>query len=759
MAITSREDTIREELINLLEQDKIDADQLMQLSSALAQTDEENVRFSIDATLISRLGRELVARQETAVSELIKNAYDADARTVTLIFSQADEPGGRLEVIDDGLGMTREQLVEGFMRLASDEKVREPISPKYKRQRAGRKGIGRFATQRLGQKLTITTQAKEALAAYRIEIDWSAFAAGQDLTSISSHIITLPKRDATGTILMIDGLRESWSEPEIKRVYRYIADLLQPFPLSEENEGHKDDPGFKVRILIERDGQFTEVADERTEIFSHALAEISAHVDRRGVGEWSIRSKRLGIQDEVTPVGKTTLKAPFAALRNISFKAYYFIYESNLIPRSQLKTIRDLAKDRGGIRVYRNGFRVPPYGDLDDDWLGLDALSRARSFLLPIANINFFGFVEITDVEGECFEETSSREGLMNNQAFRELQDFLLRVLKAAATRVGEARNKKKTAGQKDYHQDDPGVIVTKSIKAVEKLARDLVVAGQKTEAKQLKDVSRQLKMAATVQSEVVEELAMLRVLASLGLSIGEFTHEVQQTLHAALLNARHLKDVVSQVQDTDSCEIASDLLSNIQRFQAYATYFQKTVSDNVVRELEPQNLATVVRDFISTVEAAANSVGICIEPPDIIDHGLITCPMHPSEWSSILFNFYTNARKAIARASVEGRIALRVWREAKTVFLEFLDNGDGIPEENKARVFNAFFTTTGPKGRFIREEDELQGTGLGLKIVKDIIVSYNGKVYVSSPSKPYSTAFRVELPAATREEMEAYGY
>ena len=182
MSTLTRVDQLREELLSVLEQDPLDYNRVQKLSSELAKLEPGAVRFSVDAGLISRLGRELVARQETAVAELVKNAYDADARQVTLTFSEADAPGGRLEIQDDGLGMTREQLIAGFMRLSSSEKVEHPTSPRYKRQRAGRKGIGRFAVQRLGNKLTIRTQTKDSPTALEVMIDWDAFAMGLDLS-------------------------------------------------------------------------------------------------------------------------------------------------------------------------------------------------------------------------------------------------------------------------------------------------------------------------------------------------------------------------------------------------------------------------------------------------------------------------------------------------------------------------------------------------------------------------------------------------
>jgi DNA topoisomerase VI subunit B len=120
----------------------------------------KEVGFTIDAGLIQRLGYELVGRAETAVSELIKNSYDADATVVDADFIDSYQSGGTLIISDNGTGMTENQLINGFMRISSTDKIHNPTSEIFKRTKAGRKGIGRFATQRLGEQLTIITQTK-----------------------------------------------------------------------------------------------------------------------------------------------------------------------------------------------------------------------------------------------------------------------------------------------------------------------------------------------------------------------------------------------------------------------------------------------------------------------------------------------------------------------------------------------------------------------------------------------------------------------
>ena len=223
---------------------------------------------------------------------MIKNSYDADATKSTLHFLNVDNSGGTLIIDDDGAGMTRDQLINGFMRISSTSKIHEPVSPIFGRSRAGKKGIGRFSAQRLGNKLTIITQTKNSESALKIVVNWEKYLMDEDLYIISNKIEQIPKEKEQGTKLIIENLSEWWSESMIKRVYRYAIDVIQPFPLSKK-EKRKDgsivDPGFE--ILCSKDG--IEIANQQSMFYEHALAEIEGYVDETGVAYWKINKSKV----------------------------------------------------------------------------------------------------------------------------------------------------------------------------------------------------------------------------------------------------------------------------------------------------------------------------------------------------------------------------------------------------------------------------------------------------------------------------------
>lgn len=772
-------DTLQTQLVIAAAANPPDIELIQRLTGEIARLDPDNVRFTIDAGLINRLGQELVGKQETAVAELIKNAYDADATKVELVFENSYSPGGTLLIEDNGVGMNREQLLNGFMRLSSNDKLVHPVSDRFKRRRAGRKGIGRFAVQRLGESLVLTTQTEDTNTALRVRVNWNDFQVGRELSSISSHIEEVPKVRAHGTTLFIEQLRDAWSNAEQRRVYRYVSDVLQPFPLTKfkkesdittstviNNTGNE---GFNVILLQQTSDEVEVIASQEDTIFANALATVGGYVDREGQGIWSVESTNLGFEEEVSLIGKgRNDNEPFTYLRNVSIKAYYYIWLSELFPSTLFSSLREIGRSNGGVKVFRNGFRVSPYGERGDDWLELDASNSARRVLPPHANVNFIGFVELDDITGALFEELSSREGLIENNAFKELKDFSYRVLTAAVLRIAEVREKKQTANQTDWTKEDESTDPAERLKEVAAGLRKASERARKRkqrksseqsepdskpndnhddeqDSKDFDEAADTLDALAASAQKILQENQLLRVLASMGILIGEFTHEIKHVVGAAQHSIDVLEDAVI---DGDSEKRAIDWLTDsVNRLEGYSAFFDSTVSETVRRDLEPQDLRAIGRHFEEAMAASIERMDIAFEfAPEGFE--LFTPPMHAAEINSLLFNFYSNSLKAIKRAKVVGKILFQVGEENGKVYLEFSDNGDGIPLANRERIFNAFFTTATPASRSSTVAEESQGSGLGLKIVSDIVHSYNGDVYLTNAPEGYSTCFRVEFPA-----------
>lgn len=722
------------------------------------------MKFTVDAGIINRLGVELVGKSETALAELIKNAYDADARKVSLEF--VNKAGESFLIIDDnGLGMTKEQLENGFMRLSSTEKVHEPFSPRYQRTRAGKKGIGRFAAHRLGWELIIITQTLSSKHALKLTINWSDYKIDTNLMDIENDISIIPKTKPEGTTLIINRLRDNWSETQIKAVYRHSASILQPDFLADRIS--KDvlvDNTFKIEFILNENDIATTIVDDKTMIFNNALATIEGVVNNDGKGSCNVYSKALGIDESDIEVRKR-----FLNLRNINFKTYYFIYDREIyyrdnISKIQLRGIKEMAKTSSGIKVYRNGFRVSPYGDLGNDWLKLD---KTYTFIksgvtnIPLGNRNFFGFVEILDSDGRQFEETASREGLIENESFRELVDFLNDSLQLAKLKIGEKVYKireteikenqditKSFQDQISYLEENVGKI---TIEILEKNSDPIL------KERVLKFNNNFYTLVADLKSRyssLLEEQGMLRVLSGMGLQIGEFSHEIVHYLPA--INGDLFRLKILSDQNPEILEIINSLAQNFNQFKSYTSYFNTTISQNSQRELVPILVSEIVGDFVKTIKSNAERLYIDLNV-EVRGSNLYTIPMHPSEWSSILFNFYTNSKKAINKTNDQGKIKIIIGANDSSIYLDFLDNGIGIKSEHEGRIFDAFFSTSSPSQFGDELNNEYTGTGLGLKIVKDIIDTYDGRIYITTAEKGFVTAIRVEIPSASKDQINEY--
>jgi len=603
------------------------------------ESKKSQVSFTVDAGIINRLGKELVGRAETAVSELVKNAYDADARSVKLLFINTESEGGELHIVDDGNGMTYGQLIDGFMRLSSSDKIHNPVSPVFKRLRAGKKGIGRFATQRLGSELTIITKSRDSEVALRLDIDWKQYSIDQDLSSINNTVEEVSVDFEQGTHLIINGLRESWTEAQIKRVFRYVSDLLQPNYISESSSQlniatKNKEESFLVECYQVIDGEFYRIADIDQMVFDNALGVIEGEIEN-GKGFCKVKSDRFEVNDEIN------IEGDFSYIKSIHFKVYYFIYKyewyEGFIPKMEYNRITSFGSENGGIRLYRNGFRVLPYGEKGNDWLNLDktsikANSRAH---VPFNNNNFFGFVEVIDPQGEIFEETSSREGLIESEPFEQLTNFINKSLRISAQRINSARLTEKKSKTKSKPSSKPDE--KKSIKSTKDKLTEL-----KGDSEEKDDIIDEIILE-------LEEIEMLRVLAGIGLNIAEFTHEIRQFIPSFNGSIDYL---LSLSLSEDVNETLINLQKNFNRFKSYTNYIDHTLSQNSNREKKPIKLRKILDDFMDIMSNDMFDEKIDY---DIQYYGydLYTIPMHPSEWTSILYNLYTNSKKAIKRAEL----------------------------------------------------------------------------------------------------------
>jgi len=784
----SEQKKLREIISEELGKDLPDWHLIEKLSRSEVDSNDDSVRFSVDAGHIQRLGLELVAKQETALAELIKNAYDADASQVVVTFKDHDRLGGQLTIEDNGLGMTLEVVRDSWMRLSTAHKQTQPISPRYQRLRAGRKGIGRFAVQRLGKTLILETEVSGNETGLRVSFDWDGhFESGQDLNDIFNQVEQYQKPvEREGTRLRIGLLRETWSEAALNRVWKMILSLQSPFA---ELVGDAMvlpeyvDPGFEVQLNGESTRQRKTTLGIESGFLQHALATITGGVDANGTATVRVVSKKTGLDDTHTYEKKVVLTGPFL------FNARYFIYLPDALSGLSVPLAREMGAEYGGIRIYRNGFRVAPYGERSDDWLRLDRDTSRRVIIVPANNVNFFGQVSLSREENPNFEETSSREGLIENEAFEELRSVVRALLEWAFLRVASSRGRKQTTSQKGFvstvRPRKPSEIIDTLYTSIEatpledKIAAKHESTDEHSDAPQPSDLPAPLakprEVVAALQAleqardeairwETEVELReaaslqyeeMLRILSSLGLSISVFGHEIKGIRSSVSAHLAVLDDQVSGLPagvKEPLAVTASGLKGVTSRMFDLGGYIAGLMSSTESRELQPISVKGAIERFHQQFSQYLDRQKIKFEW-DVVPAHLRTIEMHASELDSVLLNFLTNSIKSMKAAKVMPRmIRVSAREDGELVVLSFEDNGLGIAEGNEHRIFDAFYTTAVN----LDSDDGLAGpgTGLGLKIVSDIATSYGGDVTVESPSAGYTCniEFRVRADGARKE-------
>jgi len=749
-------DSIRQQLRLELGKTSPDERVISLLADRLGETVSGAARFSVDAHHINRLGLELVAKQETALSELIKNAYDADATRVEIRFENYKRPGGNLTISDDGSGMSEEIIKRTWMRISTTDKSDSPVSPVLSRRRAGKKGIGRFAVQRLGSRLILETRVSGEAIGTRVKFNWDEdFAPGVDLRSIWNAVERFPKDLLEhGTTLRILGVRDGWNATTFERVWRSVFFLQPPFEVSAASGlGGETDPGFKVEILgLDQDEQAKDVLSMESLFLAHSTALISGEIHDDGTASVTVSSRFLEKPETIA------LQGDFSGVGPTHLNANYFIYQSQAMPGTLVKKASEMGLRYGGIRVYRNGFRVLPYGEPNDDWLKLAFDTARRSLLLPSNNYNFFGEVSVSSERNPSLEETSSREGLIENAAYDSLKSFVRTALVTAVNRVGAARNRKITATQKDFIPErKPSEMIGESIAKLSVVHKADIAADRQAHEHFVETTVGSLRKAqeAAVQYEHASEEAsvrhieyenMLRIVSSLGLSIAMFGHEIKASVNGVTGSLTLLQRAIAKLSEPISSQLRSNLESlqrAVSRMFDVGGYIETITSSSGSRTLTNVSMDGRVLSFFSQFESYFHSRNINCKI-DIIPGSYRTLPMHASEIDAVLFNLMTNSVKAIqARKPSTAKMRVAVDKEGDFIRLSVEDNGVGISAADRQRIFDAFFTTSQADG----DISTGLGTGLGLKILRDIAYSYGGSIDIGNPTDDYSTRIDFKIP------------
>ena len=405
-------------------------------------TINEKLNFKTNTLLKNLVGKDLINDDNIAIIELVKNSYDADSKNVLVKFTDFLSAGvstktSQMIIADEGTGMDIIDIKDKWLNIAYSEKVF--IKQGKGSHLAGNKGIGRFSCDRLGQQLDLLTR-KIGNDLIHLRIWWPDFEeeGKKDLTiqdielevkSISekkaesiSGISVFPK---SGTILVISSLRSFWYIDKLRDLKNSLEKFINPNQLFDRNPFLID---LSVPDILENDSK----KDDREKIngiiknqIFEKLSFNSTYIDSTIISENnSIKTILFHDGEKVFELEERNKAYPLLE------DAHVVIYYLNPYKKAYFKRQTGVRSvDFGSIFLFLNGFRIAPYGNRSDDWLGLD-VRKTQGTQRNLGSRDIVGRIEITGNE-EKFKPISSREGLKNTDAFIQLrEDYFLDILR-----------------------------------------------------------------------------------------------------------------------------------------------------------------------------------------------------------------------------------------------------------------------------------------------------------------------------------------
>ena len=781
------------------------------------------IPFTVSARTAKLIGQENFTNAQGAVVELVKNAYDADASNCIIIFEN-----NTLYIIDNGTGMTEEVIQNEWMTIGTNNKQKSHTTDEG-RVKTGAKGIGRFALDRLSAKTTIYTFPKENENSLIWKVTWDKFnqenisihQVEANIKIINAHTLKTfllkkfkknkylfnifkeikDKVLISGTIIKIDFLKDNWFYDEMKTLFKDLEILTPPIELSSDfkirllSSKYKDDFGYiensevddydykleasynpknnhTLTINITRDELNKEkVINEYSEIFQ------SKNMQKFPYTKEVFKQRTFTIEKDFYELKtfKEAEKSDIEKIGEFSFTFYFLKLnksddsESSLVKypnKNFTATNRKIFLNKfGGIKIFRDNFRVRPYGENGDDWLNL-GYRQAQSTAGAGQNIGAYrvkpnqilGTIEISRLTNLNFEDKSGREGIQENNIFDLFKNVIIEMISYFETDRNIIMN-----SLYNLHKNNNSMLnaIANAPKAADRILNKKSNDNTKNKEKSNfnknnhnnRDEETLAKAALAYQlklDEKDEEIRLLRNLASVGLIISSFSHEVHNLRTRLIPRNIHLKDTLkSLIRDEDISELnkydnpfymleenyKEDIklkhwldysLNSLKkdkrkrRIIDLADYFNAFVN-NWSRALQQRKInITLEKEKVSTFKLSSFEVDL-----DVIFNNLLSNSM--------------NAFKSIKHKDKKN-ITIEIKRKKEFIIIIFKDNGvglDKIYKDNPEKIFNALETSrTDKHGNSI-------GTGLGLYLVKTTIDEYN---HSDMNIKPTENGFSVEV-------------
>jgi signal transduction histidine kinase len=758
--------------------------------------------FKISSALKNLIGSDLITDNFVAVFELVKNSFDARATEVKIIFENIYSKDAKIIIQDNGKGMDYEDLTEKWLFLGYSAKKdgTEDYRDKIKSGRvyAGAKGVGRFSCDRLGKYLNlITLSEKPKSKIENIFVDWAKFERDQKIEfkeiPVTHQILKSTKYDLEkGTVLEINGItNDFWNRDNFKRLKEKLSKLIRPdlntseevqkfkiiLSVPEEQENDREViKKFKQEGNTEIEQYYNTINGEIKNFVFNELDIKTTRIES-GIDENGIITTRL--TDRENFVYEINERSEFDLLKNVGI-TLYFLNRSAKVTFKKRTGVEHI--DFGSLFIYKNGFRIYPYGERGDDSLGID--NRAlQGYARYIGLRSLIGEISIQGTNAELRETTSRGDGLLKTKTYNELinkeDGYLIKTLRRLEKYVIDVTqwgvnedddhenlssetvkenlvklianiSDDKAIQSLTYNKDIVSLISNKEEKSAKKLVKNFKRIAAESNNKQLYKEANRIEKAITSAlkaKESAEKESLLKDAEKKKIE-AELEQQISETLFARadrgtdkddLLSiqhhifrhaAQHITNYIEQLVDSINnnlpknklLEIASKISFENKKIITLSRFVTKAQFDTTVSKINT-DLVTFINEYVLNVyqeykHLVMNNQKLKIKVNNSQDLKFL-CSFRPIEVIIILDNLLNNSFKAKAKK------VLFEWENINNneIILHISDDGIGISENNLQNIFKARFTTT-------------NGSGLGLYHTKEIVEKMGGSITVNNMPK-----------------------
>lgn len=508
--------------------------------------------------MLQLLGDELIGSARLAVFELVKNAYDADANRVIVRLELDSGQNPAIVVSDDGEGMTLDVLKSVWLVPGDDHRHKQRLSnqrtARHNRLPLGEKGLGRFAVHKLGNVIRLVTRARDSDECV-VEINWNELI---DRPYLDEAPVTIRVRRPevfqerqTGTRIEIQQLRRvDWPRGEVRRLHNQITSICSPF----EEPG-----GFEAKLVVPGHEYWIDDLPDIREILDRAIWKYSFSADGKKF-DWTYEFREVpgfALTGRVVNKSGDRLKLPsrsgddrmekkvvaddadFEGIGPITGEFYVYDRDKEVRRRMpHIQLLESYLDETGGIRVYRDGIRVYNYGELGDDWLGLD-LRRVNVPTRRISRNIILGAIHLRLNDSTGLIEKTNREGFVENEPCRQLRQIVLGALGALEA---ERQHDKDRIRRLTENPDDP---ITEHIeKPIQALRKELERQGVQEKFETY---------VARIEQDYRSMQETMLTAGMSGLNLAVVFHEVERgvrALHQVISEGADLETAATQARD-----------------------------------------------------------------------------------------------------------------------------------------------------------------------------------------------------------------